>query len=105
MTIGINFGHTAHVQREPGLLATVDDKVCLKSWPHFGKDAAVFGVLSGFDSEQPLSCVGWPFIRQEEINFVIERDVIIKVVGEPAAYAPPKPQVMAVKREQMATNF
>jgi hypothetical protein len=51
VTVGIEFGNATHVQREPRLLAIVDDKVGLKARPYFGKDAHIFGPFPGLDPE------------------------------------------------------
>jgi hypothetical protein len=51
VTVRIEFGNTAYVQRKPGLLVPVNEKVGLKAGPCFGKDAEMFGVFSGLDSE------------------------------------------------------
>jgi hypothetical protein len=44
-------GNAAHIQRKPGLLALVDDKVGLKARSYFRKDAYIFGAFSSLDSE------------------------------------------------------
>jgi hypothetical protein len=51
VTVKIEFSNATHVQRKPGLLALVDNKVGLKARPYFREDAHTFDACSGLDSE------------------------------------------------------
>ena len=105
VTVRIEFGNATYVQREPSLLALVNDKVGLKARSYFRKEAQMFGAFSGLDSEQALCCVRWSFVRKEEIHFAIERYVVVEIVGESTARAPTKSQVMTTKGKDMPANL
>ena len=105
VTVRIELGNATHVHREPRLLAIVDDKVGLKARPYFRKDAQMFGVFSGLDSEQALHCVRWSFVRQKEIHFAIQGDVVVEIVGESSARTPTKSQVMTIERKNVSTKL
>jgi hypothetical protein len=105
VTVRIKLGNAADVQCEPGLLTIVDDKVRLKTGSYLGKDAYIFGVFPSLDSEQALCCVSWSFVGQEEVHLVIERYVVIEIVGESTPRAPTKSQVMTLKGKNLPTNF
>ena len=51
VTVRIKFGNGANVQRQPRLLPVVDEKVGLKAWPCFRKDAHTSDAFSSLDSE------------------------------------------------------